>query len=162
MSGLAPALVGEPKGAVEMVPVDDVADAVHAALDTGPTSGPAEPVVLGTGAAALTTEELVEVGCAALSGWRARHGVGPLVPPPIISTERWDRFFLPFARTVLTGRQLRIIELLGEFVPYLSMAEPPEPTVPVAAVHDCLARSFTFWADANPRVALAEPRPWAA
>ncbi|WUI01733.1 SDR family oxidoreductase [Spirillospora sp. NBC_00431] len=162
MSGLAPALVGEPKGTVEMVPVDDVADAVLAALDAGPAAGPAEPVVLGTGTAALTTEELVEGAFGALNAWRARHGAAPVSPPPIISAERWERFLLPFARTELTGRQLRIIELLSEFVPYVSMAEAPEPTVLLPAVHDCLATSFGFWAGANPRAALAEPRPWAA
>ncbi|MGH3240530.1 MAG: SDR family oxidoreductase, partial [Spirillospora sp.] len=168
VSGLAPALVGEPKGTVEMVPVDDVADAVLSALDTGPAPGPPgppgppEPVVLGTGTAALTTEELVQGAYGALNAWRARHGAACLAPPPIISAERWDRFLLPFARAELTGRQLRVIELLSEFVPYVSMAEAPEPTVLLPPVHDSLATSFTFWADANPRAALAEPRPWAA
>ncbi|MFI0411340.1 SDR family oxidoreductase [Actinomadura sp. 3N508] len=162
VTGLAPAMVGEPKGTVEMVPVDDVADAVLAALDAGPAADRAGPVVLGTGTAALTTEDLVQASFTAINGWRARHGASRLAPPPIISAERWDRFFLPFARTTLTGRQLRVIELLSEFVPYVSMAEAPEPTVLLPAVHDALALSLSFWADANSRVASAEPRPWAA
>ncbi|MEU5882408.1 SDR family oxidoreductase [Spirillospora sp. NPDC047279] len=161
LSGLAPALVGEPKGTVEMVAVDDVATAVNAALEAGPPAG-AAPIVLGAGPRALSTEDLVDVSYRALNGWRARNGASRLAPPPIISTERWERFFLPFARTTLTGRQLRVIELLSEFVPYMSMADPPKPTMIVPPVHEILGRAFTFWAESNPRAALAEPRPWAA
>jgi nucleoside-diphosphate-sugar epimerase len=157
VAGLAPAIVGEPGSVVEIVPVDDVAAAVVAAIDAGPAR---DPIVLGAGPCALTTADVVAATTGAVNGWRQQHGACRLPDPPIISASRWERFFLPLARTTLSERQLRTVDLLGEFIPYLSMSRPPRPTALVPGVRAALGRAVRYWARTNPHAALAEPRPW--
>jgi nucleoside-diphosphate-sugar epimerase len=159
VSGMAPAFVGDPKSKVEMVPVDDVAIALTDALDQGPGG---DPIILGCGGEALTTQELVVHARDSLNRWRQDHGASLVDAPPIVSAQRWERFFLPFARSVLSDKQLRTLELLAEFIPYVSLVNPPQPTRLVEPVHTALDRAVAYWAETNPRAALAEQRPWRA
>jgi hypothetical protein len=72
----------------------------------------------------------------------------------------WNRFFLPFAEAHLKPRQLRILELLRNFEPYLAIESPIEADYTVEDVLSCLAPSVTYWADSHPRIASLAPRKW--
>lgn len=159
LTGLAPVIVAEPDSAVDLVPVDDVADVVLRTVAGEPLSA---PVVIGCGPHALTPDELADVIWGTLDAWRVERGAPRFVAPPVVSTERWQRFFLPFARTSFSPTQLRVIDMLSQFVPYMSTSMATPPDVVVAPIREALARSVRHWASANPRLAAAEPRPWKA
>lgn len=159
VSGLAAAVVGEPGGHAELAPVDQVADVtVGAALGTPPTT-PVTEVIAG-GANCLQLGELLDVVCRTLNKWRAERSLPPIEPPPFITTKRWHRFFLPFARDHLSPVQLQVVELLGMFESYTSLARPLEPTRQVKDPASALALSIRHWADRKPRLASRIPEPW--
>ena len=85
----------------------------------------------------------------------------PLAACPIIEPARWDRFYLPFARQHLDRRQLRELDLLSEFKPYLEIRAPLAITASVADVAPVLRRSLGHWAETHLAVVLADPRAWA-
>jgi len=159
LTGLAPVVVADPAGTVDLTPVDDVADVVLDAVAGDPRPA---PVVIGCGRHAVTTGQLTDILWGTLNSWRAGRGIPRFVEPPAVTTERWERFFLPFARTAFSAAQLRVIQLLSEFVPYLSTRQSTPPDVLVAPIRAALARTVRYWADCNPRLAAGQPRPWQA
>lgn len=159
LSGLAPVIVADPAGALDLVPVDDVAGVVVELVDGGPRPA---PVVIGCGPHAPTVDEVTGTVWAELNAWRAGRGVPPFTVPPMVPAERWYRFYLPFSRTTFSDTQLRVIELLSKFVPYLSGATSARPDVVVAPIGHALVRAVRYWMGANPRLAAAQPRPWVA
>ena len=85
-----------------------------------------------------------------------------MLTPPLVSPESWERFFLPFVRDHLSGRQRRLLDLLAEFAPYLRVTEPLRPTHPVADADAAIGPSVRYWADRNERLASLAPKPWKA
>ncbi|WP_222854138.1 SDR family oxidoreductase [Fodinicola acaciae] len=158
VSGLAAVVVGDPGGYAEIAPVDQVAEAVVAAVD-GNCRQQIEVVAGGT--ASLRLDDLLTLSLETLNDWRVAHGVPPLERPPIVSTERWHRFFLPLAEQHLSEVQHRAVQLLGMFESYTSMMEPFEPTNQVVDPAEVLRRSVRWWADSKPRLAARLPEPWA-
>ncbi len=160
-TGLAPALVASPRGRLEIVPVDDVA---RRAVDlvTGPRPATTRVDVIGRGEHALTVTETLDVVQAAVDGVRAEHGLAPVERPPLLDPQRWQRFYLPMARSALSPRQLRIVELLGEFEPYTCLEEPLQVTTTVEDVRPALHAAMRYWADQHPGAALGSPRAWSA
>jgi nucleoside-diphosphate-sugar epimerase len=161
VSGLAPAVVGDPDGYVEIAGVDQVAAAI---LDTVSGPPPERPVVgtVAAGPDCLRLAELVAVVCRTLDEWRAERGIAPLAVPPFVAARRWHRFFLPMAARHLSEVQLQAVRLLGMFESYTSMPEPFEPTWKVERPAELLARSIRWWADAKPRHARRLQQPWTA
>jgi nucleoside-diphosphate-sugar epimerase len=160
-TGLAPALVADPESYIELAPVDDVASHVVArALAHPPASAVID--VIGRGGHALRVGPALELARGTLNDVRDRHGRAPLAPCPIIEPARWDRFYLPFARQHLDGRQLRVLALLSEFKPYLEIRTPLAITTSVPDVAPVLRRSLRHWAESHLAVVLADPRAWAA
>jgi len=158
-SSSVPAVVGEPDGYFDTVPVDDVAAVIVAALD-GPGSGEVLTPACGTAAPRVGTA--VELMCGALNEWREEHGVAPVDVPPFLAPESWERFYRPFTDDVLSRRQSLTLDHLDNFLPYLKLTEPFEPTHPVTDAEAAIAPSVRYWADWNPRLASLAPRPWAA
>jgi nucleoside-diphosphate-sugar epimerase len=159
-----PVVVGVPDAFFDVVPVDDVA-ALLVALVSGaePEPGPeAEPLRIAGGPRAPRAEEALEVIVGTLNAWREERGVEPFDQPRLVDPDSWNRFFLPFARDELTPRQLRILDLLTHFHPYLAITAPLERTHPVDDVLPCVEASVRYWADSNVRVASLSPRPWTA
>jgi hypothetical protein len=97
---------------------------------------------------------------AAINAWRAGRGVAALPRPPLLHPDRWDRFFLPFARQHLSSAQRRVIDVFSEFRPYLSMTEPLPASEIVDDVGPVIRRTVRSWAQANPIAASAIPRAW--
>jgi hypothetical protein len=97
-----------------------------------------------------------------LNRWRAARGLTTLATPPLLTPERWSRFFLPFAREHLTERQLRTLELLSNFEAYLQLSEPLAATYPIADVEGAIRASVDYWATMHPRVAALDQREWSA
>ncbi len=159
-SGLVPAFVGIADAPVDLVPVDDIARFVATRIGDRPTT--TEQETIGCGVEAPTTARLMEVTLSALNEWRAGEGLATVECPPMLSPERWERFFYPFARQHLSPLQLRAVELFSVFHPYLSMSSPFAVTVPVEDPLETLRRSLWFWADANKRAASATPTSWTA
>jgi nucleoside-diphosphate-sugar epimerase len=159
VSGTVPAVVGAEDAYFDVVPVDDLARLL-VQVSQGEPLGRALTIAGGEHAPRLGPALRLIVD--ALNGWRAERGLEELPRPPLLSPERWNRFFLPFARDHLGARQLRILELLGNFEPYLAIDEPLRPTHPVEGVEGCIAASVRYWAEANARIASLVPRPWAA
>lgn len=157
-SSVVPAIVALPEAFFDVVPVDDLAALLRAVVDGDESEGGV--LTLAGGDGALTVERALELMTGALNGWRADRGLAALDTPRIVSPSRWNRFFLPFAREHLTGRQLRILELLENFQPYLAVAEPLRPTHYAHDVDVGVKRAVRFWADANERLASQSPRPW--
>ncbi|MGC9665092.1 SDR family oxidoreductase [Planosporangium sp. 12N6] len=159
-TGTVPALAADPQARFDLVPVDDLADLVLAAVDD-PDSAGAVWTVAGSDTAP-TVAHAVDVIMAALNGWRSAHGCEPLEVPRIIAPHRWHRFFRPFAREHLTVRQNRMLDLLAVFEPYLASTVALSATHTVGGVDDCLRASVRYWAAANPRLAAMTPVPWRA
>jgi nucleoside-diphosphate-sugar epimerase len=159
VSGLAPAVVGDPDGYTEISPVDDVADVVAATVLGGPPAEPRTEVIAG-GRQSLRLSEMIDTTCRTVNKFRAEHGVAPIGVPPIVSIDSWDRFFLPLSRNWLSPTQQQVVDLLGMFYSYTSMTVPFEPTYPVRDAASVLATTVWHWAGSNPRQALAEPKPW--
>lgn len=158
-AGTVPALVGLADAYFDVVPVDDLASLI-AGLAADPAVGNSEVLTPAGGAGAPRVGRAVELMLAALNEWRAGERAGALAAPPILEPERWRRFFLPFARGQLTARQLRTLELLGNFEPYLQMTTPLTPTHLVDQVEDAIAVSAAYWAQRHRRLALRAPQPW--
>jgi nucleoside-diphosphate-sugar epimerase len=158
-AGTVPAVVADPGAHLDAIPVDDLA-ALLVRLAADPQAGDGSVHTIAAGTAAPRVDAAIETVVEALNRWRAARGAVPLEPPRLVSPESWNRFFLPFIREYLTPRQARILELLGNFEPYLALADPIRADHPVTDVITCIDVSTTYWADANPRVAALAPRPW--
>lgn len=156
-SSIVPAVVATGDAFFEVVPVDDVAGAIAEACGR---EGSGEVLTLGGGEAAPRVQDALEILTAALNEWRATRGLEPFPATPIVTPSSWERFFLPFVRQHLTERQLRILELLDNFLPYLAVSDPLEPTHLVEDMEPCIARSVRYWADSNRRLASSPVRPW--
>ncbi|MFD6286215.1 SDR family oxidoreductase [Streptomyces sp. NPDC060205] len=161
VTGLLPAVVGDGEACVETVTSCDVAACVLDLAREGHDGSAGQPVVLGAGEDACSVKELVEVEFVALNAWRAARGCAPLEVPTIVTPEQWDRFYLPFARPHLTARQLRAVELLSAFIPYMSTHDPIGVTRRVPPVRPALRTCVRAWADRHPRLAQGSPTPWA-
>ncbi|MGK5543213.1 SDR family oxidoreductase [Streptomyces sp. URMC 127] len=159
VSGLAAVVVGDPDGYAEISPLDEVADAVAAAA-LGPAPAVLRTETVAAGGAGLRLSTLIDITCDTINTFRAAHGAGPIATPPVVSTDRWNSFFLPLARQELSPVQQQAVSLLAMFQSCTSMAEPFEPTRPVRDPGEVLAASVRHWARSNPRQALAAPSPW--
>ncbi|MEU1408313.1 SDR family oxidoreductase [Streptomyces sp. NPDC005728] len=159
VSGVAAAVVGSPDGYAEIAPVDEVADAIVAAALGTPPDGPRTEIIA-AGPGALRMTDLVDVIFEAVNRFRAENGVAPLAVAPMISTDSWNRFFLPLARQWLTPVQNETLRLLSMFQSYTSMTDPFTPTRIVHDPAEIVAVSVRNWAQLRRRQALAAPQPW--
>jgi nucleoside-diphosphate-sugar epimerase len=158
-SSMVPVIVGEAGGYFEVIPVDDLAEVI-ADVVAGPGSGEVLTVAGGTGAPDVETA--VGLMTTSLNAWRTERGLDPFDEPKLVSRDSWNRFFLPFARSELTARQLRVIELLANFEPYLALTEPLVPTHPVRDIEPCISTAVSYWAGVESRQASLAPKPWKA
>ncbi|MBC3841173.1 NAD-dependent epimerase/dehydratase family protein [Streptacidiphilus sp. 4-A2] len=159
VSGLAAVVVGDPGGYTEISPVDEVANAITAAvLGTPPATPHTEVIAAGRGS--LTLDSLLDIVCGTINECRADRGVAPIERPPLVSVDSWNRFFLPLSNQYLSPFQGQAVRLLAMFQSYTSMSEPFEPTWTVADPGAVLAASVRNWAACKPRLALAVPAPW--
>ncbi|GAA1799119.1 NAD-dependent epimerase/dehydratase family protein [Planosporangium flavigriseum] len=172
-TGAVPVVAADPQARFDLVPVDDLADLILAAMgdaamgDAAMGDAVMGDAVMGDAAMgdavmgdALPVSHALDVVMAALNGWRAARGHEPLQPPRIITPQRWNRFFVPFAREHLTIRQNRMLDLLSVFEPYLVSTVPLPVTHAVNGVDGCLRASVRYWASTNPRLAAMNPLPW--
>lgn len=160
LTGAMPAIVANPDGLVEIVPVDDVALCTLEQAIAPPDGR--RVVVLGCGSTAPTVRAVVDATYASLNDWRQQNGADPVPQAPYVAPSRWARFHRPFIEDVLPDRYLRIITALEQFHPYLTIEEPMPVTRHVFDVLEPLRRSVQRWADCHPRLALAEARQWHA
>ncbi len=158
VSGLIPAIVGQRDALLDLVPVDDVAEQVAAVACSELPLAPME--VIGHGAEAPTVEEVFEALFDTLDLWRASRAIAPLVRPPIVEPDRWDRFHLPFARDQLTPIQLRLVEVMSEYRPYLCLREPFKVDVQLKDPLNSFRTSVRWWADNHSRAAAAVAESW--
>jgi nucleoside-diphosphate-sugar epimerase len=158
-SSVVPAIVAVPDAYFDVVPVDDLAALLSAAVAG---EGQGDVLTLAGGTEAPSVGRALELMTEALNDWREERALDALDPPRIVSPDSWTRFFLPFAREHLSARHMRILDLLENFQPYLAVAEPLCPTHVVEDVEDVIADAVRFWADANERLASQSPRPWRA
>ncbi|WP_162002595.1 SDR family oxidoreductase [Streptomyces sp. CB01881] len=157
VTGMLPVFIGEVDAPVEVVSTCDIATCVLEIAETGPR---AEPVVLGAGEQVLPLKGVVDSMYLSLNRWRASHGYEPLETPGFVTPDQWDRFYLPFAKPHLTNRQLRQIDLLGEFIPYMSVGEPIGVNWQVDDPAGAIETAIAAWADRRPHLAKSSPRPW--
>lgn len=171
-----PALVADREARMELVSTSDVADCcldLAEARLPGPEAVPGAPAgpvagtgptvaTLGCGPAAMTCGEAFDVISEELDRWRAGHGLGPMPWPRVVSSEQWHRFFKPLARRSLSDRQVRILDLLEPFVPYLSLGEVVPVSWPVPSMSECLRRCAKHWCDSHPQQAARDLRSWRA
>ncbi|MEV6976591.1 SDR family oxidoreductase [Kitasatospora sp. NPDC093806] len=159
VSGTAAVVVGDLAGYAEIGPVDDVATVLAAAVLGAAPERPRTEVIAG-GPGSLTLDTLLDVVCGTLNEFRTAHGVGPIERPPLVSTDSWNRFFLPLAEQYLSPVQNQAVKLLAMFQSYTSMTRPFEPTWTVSDPAAAMAASVRHWAERKPRLALARPEPW--
>ncbi|MFI7301469.1 NAD-dependent epimerase/dehydratase family protein [Streptomyces sp. NPDC050121] len=160
-NGAVPALVAEEKGLLDMVSTDDVADHVIRLLDSG---APDEHrlSILGRGDGAQRVSEAFDTVLEALNDWRAKHDVPLLDRLPYVTTQRWNRFYLPFAKEYLDRAQLVRVTAFRAYQGYLSVTEPFDVTHQVPNTQDVLYKSIIRWAETHPSFARRVPRPWRA
>ncbi|MEZ5077275.1 MAG: SDR family oxidoreductase [Solirubrobacterales bacterium] len=158
-ASMVPVIVGDADAYFDVIPVDDLAELLTASAGE-PGSGAVLTLAAGEGAPRV--EEAVEAMTLALNRWREDAGCEPFDMPRLISEDSWSRFFLPFARSELSPRQLRILDLLSNFQPYMQVTSPLEPTHRVADATACIAPAVGYWAESERRMASMPPRPWKA
>ncbi|MCB5164666.1 SDR family oxidoreductase [Streptomyces bambusae] len=159
VTGLAAVAVGDPDGYAEIAPVDEVAEVIaQAALGTAP--GAPRTEVISAGEDSMRLSDLVRITCETLNAFRAEHGVDPIAQPPTVSTDSWNRFFLPLAAQWLSPVQQEAVRLLAMFQSYTSMSRPFEPTHKVADPGGVMAAAVRHWAQSKPRQALGRTVPW--
>jgi len=160
ITGLAPALVGDERAYVDIAPVDDVARLVVDATRYSLTSGPVvRTIACGSGAPTLGT--IVETTYEIVNDRRRLLGLPELERVPIVSTERWNRFYFPFIKDLLRPNQMRAVDLLNEFGPYLTMSSPLSGEVAVPRAVDVLRQCLKTWVEDHPRAVAAKPKVWA-
>jgi nucleoside-diphosphate-sugar epimerase len=158
-SSMVPAVVAVPDAYLDVVPADDLALLI---VEAARGEGTGEVLSIGGGANAPRVEPILTLMTDSLNEWRAARELEPFDPAKLVSPSSWERFFLPFARDHLSPRQMRILELLSNFQPYLGIAEPLSPTHSVGGVEACVSASVHYWADRNERLASLSLRPWTA
>lgn len=158
-SSTIPVVVANADAYFDLIPVDDLTELI-ADLVAAPGEADGRTLTIAGGEGAPRVAHAFEVMVDALNAWRVERGHEPFAQPKLVTSESWNRFFLPFARDQLTSRQLKILELLENFQPYLGIETPLEPTHPVADMDDPIRASVGFWADSNERAAGLAPRPW--
>lgn len=156
-----PAVVGVPDAFFDVVPVDDLARGIVNVIEDR-RAGDGEVITVAGGASAPRLQPALEWMLDALNRWRTAHGLTALATPPLLSPERWRRFFLPFVREHLTERQLRTLELLRNFEAYLQLSEPLDATYPIVDVEGAIRASVDYWATTHPRIAALDQRGWSA
>jgi nucleoside-diphosphate-sugar epimerase len=159
VAGTIPAIVSTPSSHLDFVPVDDLARVI-AEVAAGREGRGDEPVTVAGGDAAPPVREAVAMMIDALNSWRSERGCQAIEAPRVMSPDSWQRFFRPFAEEYLSRRQRHIVDLLGNYEPYLQIEDPLLPTHQIRDVKSCLAPSVRYWADANSRVACLHARPW--
>ena len=157
-SGALPVFVASPSALLELVPVDDVADLI---MDLAFSSS-GGTYVLGAGEDALSAADAFGLVCDVLNRWRGARGLEPIDEPPAVTPETWERFMLPFARQHLTSRQLRTLQVLDQFRPYLQIDEPLPVTHMSSDTDVAVERTVEAWASAHPRAASVTPKSWKA
>lgn len=158
VSGLAAVVVGSPAGFAEIAPVDQVAGSIVAAA-LRPRERPPVDVVA-AGDRSLRLDQMVTLILETINAWRDGVGLAPVPRPPTLSLDRWHRFYLPLAREHLSPMQNEVVNLLGMFEAYTSMAEPFAPTTPVLDPAGVLVNSVRYWITRRPRLARRTPEPW--
>ena len=158
-ASMAPVIIAASDSWFDVIPVDDLAALILTVACNGPGC---EVLTLAGGTAAPTVDAAINVIAKTVNGWRTEHDVVPLPCPPVIDPERFERFFLPFARRYLSPRQLKVLELLRNFEPYTTITEPLEPTHTVGDVEPAIAAAVRYWAETHPRQASLAPRQWKA
>jgi nucleoside-diphosphate-sugar epimerase len=156
-ASMVPAIVAADGARFDVIPVDDLAALIGGLARTGPAG---EVRTIAGGASAPGADAAIGVISDSLNGWRRERGLEAIERPPVIDPDRWERFFLPFAREHLSPRQRRVLDLLQNFNPYMSITEPLRPTDPVTGVEPALALAVRFWADSHVREASLSQRPW--
>jgi nucleoside-diphosphate-sugar epimerase len=159
-TSMVPAVAARADAYFDVIPVDALASLIAEVTETGGHVG--EVLTNAGGEAAPRVEHAFALIVDALNRWRAVRGLAAFDTPRLLTPESWTRFFLPFARDHLSPRQLRMLDLLRNFEPYLIIGSPLRPTHPVTAVEPAIAASVRYWADANPRIASLSPQPWKA
>lgn len=157
-SGLAPAIVGDPGARIEVAPVDDVAHVVVSRALA--VHGDTEATVIAAGEQALTLRELVALFCDTLNEIRIADAVPPLVPPPFLDPEAWERFYYPFILQFVTPLQRASIETLSLFHAYTTQSAAITPTYRIDRPDIAVTRAIRWWADKNPRPARRIPSEW--
>ncbi|WP_040705504.1 SDR family oxidoreductase [Nocardia takedensis] len=157
-SSVVPAVVGFPDSYFDVIPVDDLAALTAKVADSGPSG----VLTLAGGASAMTFPEALTIMVDSLNRWRADRDIPAIEQPKIIDPERWERFMWPFAKQHMSPRQVRVLELLSQFHPYMVIRTPLAPDHVVRDMGEPLSRSVSYWADANTPLAEQRPKPWKA
>jgi nucleoside-diphosphate-sugar epimerase len=158
VAGLVPAIVGRADALLDLAPVDEVATNV---VDIATSESPLEKLtVIGYGADAPSVRGVFQLIFDTLDVWRSEHGVPSVVRPPIIPPERWDRFFLNFAREHLTLVQMQLVDMLNQYRPYLCLPDPFKVDIQLVDAPGALQESVYWWAKTRPREANAIAQPW--
>ncbi len=157
--GLAPLIVANADAHIELVPSDDIAHLLISRAFAPPPDG-SQTLAIGRGAGALTVSAALGVARDAVNRWRVAHGASEVDNPPMVPVERWERFFLPLARTHLSERQMAVLDNLNYFVPYMSLPAPFAVDVTVEDITVPLERAVTYWAQRNESLALRDTRRW--
>ncbi|MGL4340007.1 MAG: NAD-dependent epimerase/dehydratase family protein [Rhodoglobus sp.] len=159
VSGALPAIVGSADLPQDLVSSCDVARCTLAALDAGrPSTTQIE--ILGSGLDAVPSEAAIGMCLQGVNRWRQENGLSPVRAPTFVSQDAWDRFYLPFARPHLTNRQLHTIELLSQFIPYLSGTGSSDITWKVESLDAVLPLLGERWAQDRPQRAGRIAQPW--
>jgi len=157
--GTVPAVVADSEARFDAIPVDELCWLL-ADLAIDQAAGEGSVQTIAGGDAAPTVREAIVAVVSSLNRWREEHDRQPVERPRLVSPESWNRFLFPFVREHLTPRQLRILELLRSFEPYLALADPIRPDFTVEDALPCLETSTRYWAETNPRIAALAPKPW--
>lgn len=158
-ASMVPVVIADPDAYLEVIPVDDLAGLI---VEVAQGSGTGSVLTIAAGEDAPRVQTVFDCITGSLNAWRAERELEPFDVPRLISRESWERFFLPFARDSLSSRQLRILELLSNFEPYMYIDQPLVPTHSVSGVESCIETAVRYWAQTESQRASMPSRPWVA
>ncbi len=156
-ASMVPVVIADPNAYLEVIPVDELAKLI-VEVAREPCTG--RVLTIAGGEQAPRVQTVFDRITGSLNRWRAERDLEPFDAPRLISRKSWERFFLPFARESLSPRQLRILELLANFEPYLHIDRPLSPTHFVSRMESCIETAVRYWAQVEPQRASTPSRPW--
>jgi nucleoside-diphosphate-sugar epimerase len=160
--GLIPMMPGYADAVIDTIPVDIVAEATLRALS--PSASTQVVTSLGSGSHSLTFGEIISITLDVVNAYRQERNLPPIGRPPMVTPERYMRFFKPFILSETKGGMRRILDIMDVYLPYLSATECVQPSSDVHAwthsARDSFPNIMAGWCRDNEPAASAKAFDW--
>lgn len=165
--GLLPFIVGNPKGYLDIVPVDIVAKAIIESMDMDEYVG--KSVFCISSNNAPTVKSIVDISIERINDYRVSNNVDRIAKPSILDCDAYNRLYYPLIKDNVRGAHISLLDYLNVFHPYVSISEifpmaPEDNTVLYQSPEyvSYLGKAVDSWCHMNPFIALSRPYSWSS